>query len=168
MYCTLCSSTRHRWFRSILTKSDCRSRQLTDCTPPAVHQCVGDRRTWWRVWRNVRTGKVRSGSDYTAAALKREKPAAHSFSDSWTIRALRCTPGPSKLDTREKMCCCAKANDRRKWISHRQVRATSFHPRIFVFFLFCWGFEQCWQSRSDPRGLAWHDMKQRFHVVCQI
>lgn len=96
MYCTVRSSTRPRWFCSILTKSEGRSGQLTDCTPPALHQPAGDGRRWWRVWRNVRTGRVRSGSDYTAAGKKeRESSAAflrrdplcsaHQHYHNWTL-----------------------------------------------------------------------------------
>lgn len=51
-----------------------------------IHQHVRDTGTWWRVWRNVRTGRVRARSDYTAADLPqepRDKPAPHSCFSPW-------------------------------------------------------------------------------------
>ena len=41
---------------------------------------------------------------------------------------------------------------------HNASPKTHFYQRI----------ERYWQSRRDLRGPAWHDMKQRFYVVCQI
>lgn len=165
MYCTLRSSTRPQWFCYILTKSNCRSRHLTDRTPPAAHQCAGDRRTWWRVWRNVRTGRVRSGSDYTAAG-ERERETSTTF----LLWDLLCSAHQEDQNWTQglKMCCCAKASTGVKELVTGKFLPQSFILESFFFFFLNWGFEQCWQSWSDLRGLAWHDMKQRFHGVCQI
>lgn len=72
---------------NILSKSNCRSNHLRGCTRPALHQCVRDTWTWWRVWRNIRAGRVRARSDYTAADLPpqkpRDKPAPQYCSSLW-------------------------------------------------------------------------------------
>lgn len=85
--CTV-SSGNPQWLQlwDILTKSDCRTSQLRGCERPAVHQCEGETCTGWSLGRNVRTGRVRSRSDYTAAdppQKPRDKPAPHSWSSPW-------------------------------------------------------------------------------------
>lgn len=69
---SLVVSTGQLW--NILSKSKCRSNELRGCTRPAVHQGVHDTWTWWRVWRNIRAGRVRARSDYTAADPPPQKP----------------------------------------------------------------------------------------------
>lgn len=48
-----------------------------------------------------------------------------------------------------------------KWITHSQHLSTVSKKHFYQ------GIEWYWQSQCDLRGLAWHDMKQRFYVVCQ-
>lgn len=131
MYCTLRSSTRPRWFCYILTKSDCRSRQLTDCTPPAVHQCtetdVHDEGC------GGTSGQVGSDLGLITQLLekKREKPAPHSFSGTrCALHTRNIRSGHGTGPKRLKMGCCAKAST-----GVNELVTAKFLPHPFFLFL---------------------------------
>lgn len=68
-----------------------------------------------------------------------------------------------KLKSHFLMCKGDKHSELHKWITKSTYVHNASSKKHFY-----WRIEWNWQSRCNLCGPAWHDMKQRFYVVCQI
>lgn len=101
-------------------------------TRPELRQLIDDTRSWWRAQRNVRTGRVRSGSDYTAAvsSLKTNEVLIQSLNFS--------TGCPADGDTSKLDGKCCKFT---RFISLVE-RASIVYLKDFCFVLFFKWFDK--------------------------